>query len=766
MARRPRNASPADPADTPDVPVPGGEPVRTIAASQVRALGDRLASLFTQYRSDRVMVEQRWLRNQRQYLGVYDPEVEADLSANRSRAYPRLTRVKCISIQSRLMNLMFPGNERNWDIDASPSPDLTPQDVMAAIREAQQRDREAGVPAGQPAPPPTPGAPGALDPGARPPAPVDDAYVEAAIRARARKDVAALRAVIDDQLQELGGDQSMDYIALNRKVVASGALYGIGLLRGPFVKTAETTRWSIDPATGQPVVARRKTYKPVFEHLPVWDFYPDLSAKTLAQMDGYFVRSVMSRSQVRALANREDFFGDLIRDYLARAPVGNYKPQQFETELRMMGVKVNVNEMKTDSGKYEVIAWHGPVAATMLRDCGVEIDDDKLGDEVDAEVWMIEGQVIKADINPWLKLGQRVQTLHAFLFDEDDTSPVGSGVPNVLRDTQMALCSSVRMMLDNASVVCGPNLELNRRLLMADQDLTSTTAYKFWYRDDEDPLTAQYPAVRSVDIKSYIPELQSIVKMFMELADVETFVGPATGGDLAQMPSEPMRTTAGASMIRGDAALPFKDIVRQFDRLTTSVIASLVAFNRQFNADVVKPGDYNVLARGATSLIAKELRALQVDQLMATLTPEDQVYIDHEKLLKARFSARDLDDMLAAPEDIKRAQAQAAQRAAQAEQMQRQMAEAELRKLLSDAFKNIAQGRKNEANADAATVRSSLDVLEQGLDHAAASTAQQPLIAAPVPDNGPGAVLGGPPQQPGGGGADALDRALAGGLAG
>ena len=32
--------------------------------------------MFMQYVSDRRIVELRWLANQRQYLGIYDPEVE------------------------------------------------------------------------------------------------------------------------------------------------------------------------------------------------------------------------------------------------------------------------------------------------------------------------------------------------------------------------------------------------------------------------------------------------------------------------------------------------------------------------------------------------------------------------------------------------------------------------------------------------------------------------------------------------------------------
>ena len=69
--------------DPPAVDVPtveGGSPAKTIDPVALKLLGERLRQLFEQYRSDRRIAELRWLRNQRQYLGVYDPEVEAEMS--------------------------------------------------------------------------------------------------------------------------------------------------------------------------------------------------------------------------------------------------------------------------------------------------------------------------------------------------------------------------------------------------------------------------------------------------------------------------------------------------------------------------------------------------------------------------------------------------------------------------------------------------------------------------------------------------------------
>jgi hypothetical protein len=100
------------------------------SSSELGTLAGTYKARFTRYESDRRLAEQRWLRNLRQYMGIYDPEIERQLMPSRSRAYPRITRVKCISVLSRLMNLMFPGTERNWELTPSPEPDL-PQDVIA-----------------------------------------------------------------------------------------------------------------------------------------------------------------------------------------------------------------------------------------------------------------------------------------------------------------------------------------------------------------------------------------------------------------------------------------------------------------------------------------------------------------------------------------------------------------------------------------------------------------------------------------------------------
>jgi hypothetical protein len=681
----------ADAASPPTVSTNAQTPVRAILPDVVRQLGGELDKLFNQYSQDRRQQELKYVRNLRQYLGLYDPEVEKALDPNRSKAYPRITRVKCISMLSRIMNLMYPGNEDNFTLEASPSAEMDPADVAQAINELVQSRQGDGVQT-QPS----------------------EEMIDAAIQKLAEKRADKLKTLIKDQLEELGGDQTLDVIQLDRKVVQSGIIYGLGVLEGPYVRTEQKVGWVVSQDGQSYSPQTIDVRKPQYEFTSVWDFYPDMAGRSLPG-EGYFLRKVMGKSQLRKLADRPEFMGDAIKRFIANNSDGNYKPKEFETELRTMGTKANVNDIKQDpQGKYEIIIWKGPVSGQKLRDCGADVSDDQVADDIEAEIWLVNGQVIKADINPWRKLGLTVKTVHTFIFDEDDTSPIGNGLPNVMRDSQMSVSAATRMTLDNASVTCGPQLEINTALLRTDQDVTAIEAYKNWYRDDDGP-SAQFPAVRKIEVDGHLAELQNLIGLFMNFADLETFVGAATGGDMEKMPSEPMRTAAGASMLRGDAALPFKDIIRNFDSFKQSQVLGLVQFNKKFNPGLAPAGDYNVIARGATSLIAKEVRGMQVDTLSQTLRPEELDHIDDRKLLNMKLATRDLTGLLVPQEEADRKRQIREQAAGQMSDVQMRLLEAQVREALSQAFKNITQGQKNQAATDAETADTALTILERGM---------------------------------------------------
>ena len=683
---------------------PVAEQPLQIDDNALKALGQRLLTRFNDYKRERREVEVQWLRNLRQYLGQYDPEILEKIEPDRSRAYPKLTRIKVVSMVSRLMALLFPTSEKNWGLQASKSP------TFAANTVQQVLDVWA-----------------AQNPGAQITKKELDRILKKAASIMAEK----MEEEIDDQLMDIGGSAAMDYVALVRKVIFSAVLYGPGILKGPMTVSRRQGVYSIGPSGV--TVTEEDVLRPYYEHVTCWDYYPDMAAKTFAQMDGQFQRHVFSRHQLRKLADRSDFLGDRVKRYLETHQDGNYRRETYESELKVLG---GANNVKDNGRKFEVIEYWGYVFGHELRAAGVKTADNKLSDETRATVWMVDGEVIKAAADPF---PDGVQMYHVFVFEEDEVNLMGSGLPPICRDSQLGVCASTRMLIDNASVTCGPQLEVNVDLLRLDQDTKGVKPFKVWYREG-DGQAAGVQAVRNITIDNHIPELMQMVELFMGFADKETFVSPATNGDMENSPSEPMRTSSGASMILGNAALPFRDIVRNFDQFTMSVIHSLVEWNRLFNTNEDIKGDLQPTARGATSLIAKEVRAMALDNLATTLRDDEAVYVDMRELARSRISVRDLptERLMLSDEDVEKKQAEIAQKQQKQEALQEEALRATIRKELADAFKATSQAKKNLDGADATVFNAVMSAIEKGLDpnvikgftqEPPAPTVQQPAVA-------------------------------------
>jgi hypothetical protein len=53
---------------------------------------------------------------------------------------------------------------------------------------------------------------------------------------------------------------------------------------------------------------------------------------------------------------------------------------------------------------------------------------------------MIVGNVIKAEVNPWVSLlddAAGMKMWHHFIFEEDESFILGNGLPNIMRDSQL-----------------------------------------------------------------------------------------------------------------------------------------------------------------------------------------------------------------------------------------------------------------------------------------------------------------------------------------
>jgi hypothetical protein len=204
--------------------------------------------------------------------------------------------------------------------------------------------------------------------------------------------------------------------------------------------------------------------------------------------------------------------------------------------------------------------------------------------------------------------------------------------------------------------------------------------------------------------------LMPVVEMFKKNSDDVTAIPRYMEGQNATTGAA--GTASGMSMLMANASVVMKELLCAYDSVTRTFIESLYYWNMQFNPDESIKGDFSIKARGAASLMAKELRAQQLDAFAATLTPEDAQYIKREELLRQRAEAHDLTSIIKTEEEVQAEQnSSQAQAAAQLQQqmqaIQLQTAQLSVEKLQAQitqitAQVGVLQATATKTNVDAA----------------------------------------------------------------
>jgi hypothetical protein len=640
---------------------PGAPAFETLAS-----LGSVWLAEFSQAEQDRRTTEQRWLQDLRQYKGKYDPDVEAKMDPERSKAFVRKTRVKVKTVDSRVFDLLFPANaDRNWSIEATPVPTVAPeteQAIKAELEKALQRKPLAKE-------------------------------VQAAVKHMVDTAAKEMSKTIDDQLTE------SRYKKAARQVIHSGHLYGTGILKAPLIERKVRTRFVHKDGKWQSIT--ESYVVPFVDYVPLWRFFPDMNATELENCRYVYERHVLSKAAMLALAERKSFDSAKIRQYVLSNPEGTQQRKSYEEELREVGER---SVPRLADGQYEILERWGWVDATQLAQCGVEVPEDRMHETFFANVWLLpNGEVVRAALQP---INGVTWPYHLYYFDKDETSIFGEGLATIMRDDQTMINAGVRMILDNAALTAGPQFEVNMDLMAPSEKADRMHPFKIWARNGKDPAS---PAIRVLTIPGELEDLYPIVNMFETNADEVTAVPRYMGGE---NPTQGAAGTAtGLSMLMGNTSIVMKDLITGYDEgITSPFISALYCWNMQFNPNNDIKGDYNVKARGSASLVAKEIRAQQLDAFAAqTANPQDAPFIKREKLLRQRAEAHDLVDVVKTEEEVLAEQnndlaKQQQQLAQQQLELELKLKAATLDKLMAEVQKVLAEARVKDADAVAKNV--------------------------------------------------------------
>lgn len=576
-------------------------------------------------------VEQRWLVDSRNYHGRYDADTEQALrEAKRSRLFVKLTRAKTHAWEARLSDLLFPTDEKNWGISATPVPELTETARKAALKAAEAADRAnaartAGDQGAEQAA--VAEAQGHADSRAQ-----TDAIVEEA-RERANR----MEKALEDQFGEA------NYPIKARDCIHDMCKLGVGIMKGPVVSHRQRGRWTTQEITlgdqsvsAEFVMGGDEDSRPDYVVVDPWNFFPDMTALNVDEAEFTFERHLWNKQELKKQAKLLKLDMDAVRDLL-RDGTPEAMPSYWPVLQEITGnVSASVEE------RYCVWEFRGVIEnedlghiARALGSEAVEamIDDDPLID-LPVVIWFCNNRLLK--FGP--SLLDSGESLYSVVpFEPDDTSMFGFGVPYLMRDSQAALNGAWRMMMDNGGLLTGPQVIIDRSKVTPADGIWEMTPQKIWLFKSDSPQQTANNAFATFSVQSNQQALENIIALARQFTDDEAGMPIIAQGEQA---SHVTQTAQGMSMLMNSANVVFRRVVKNFDDLmTVPNVRRLYDYNMQFSTDEDIKGDYDVIAKGTSTLLVREVQAQNLTALTKTFAndPEFGPMLKKPDLLRLIF---------------------------------------------------------------------------------------------------------------------------------
>jgi hypothetical protein len=548
--------------------------------------------------------EERWLRSYRNYRGLYGSDVQFT-EAEKSRVFIKVTKTKTLAAYGQMVDVLFAGHKFPISVEPTVLPEGVVSDVSFDPKKPEQLKGETSLsspygfqgdgkelPAGatekslQEMLGPLEeklGEVEGLEEGVGQ-SPTSVTFSPAMIAAK------NMEKKIMDQLQESGANKQL------RSTVFEMALFGTGVMKGPFAVDKEYPNWDDEG-----------NYSPIFKtiastsHVSVWNFFPDPDAANMDEAQFVIERHKMSRTQLRALKKRPYFRDNVIDEVIAEGE--NYDKKYWEDDLSDYAADYGVD-------RFEVLEYWGNCDVQMLLDNNVDIPKElEDQDELQTNIWICNGKLLRMVLNPF-----KPSTIPymAAPYELNPYSFFGVGIAENMDDTQTLMNGFMRMAVDNAVLSGNLLIEVDETNLVPGQDL-SVYPGKVFRRQGGAPGQAifgtKFPNVSGENLQLFDKARQ--------LADESTGMPSFAHGQTGV--SGVGRTASGISMLMNAASGSIKTVVKNIDDyLLRPLGEGLFRFNMQFNFDKNIKGDLEVVARGTESLMANEVRSQRLMSFLQT----------------------------------------------------------------------------------------------------------------------------------------------------
>jgi len=571
----------------------------------VSSIVDHVMANFKKSEDYRYEDEQRWIRAYRNYRGLYGPDVQFT-EAEKSRVFIKITKTKTLAAYGQIADVLFAGNKFPISIEPTELPEGVAKNVNFDPKEPQElRNNEDEGDLQSPYGFPEDGA--ELPKGATADTlqerlgPLQEVLQDvegleegsgktpsAITFSPAMVAAKAMEKQIVDQLQESNANKHL------RSTAFEMALFGTGVMKGPFAVDKEYPNWN-DEGEYNPIF---KTI-PQVSHVSVWNFYPDPDSTNVDQAQYVIERHKMSRTELRGLKRRPYFRETVIEEAIADGE--NYYKKYWEDDLTDYNHDNYIE-------RFEVLEYWGMMDVEMLLEQNVDIPKELENfEELQANIWVCNGKLLRAVLNPFKPA--KIPFMAA-PYELNPYSFFGVGLAENMDDTQTLMNGFMRMAVDNAVLSGNLLIEVDETNLVPGQDL-SVYPGKIFRRQGGAPGQAifgtKFPNVSNENLQLFDKARQ--------LADESTGLPSFAHGQTGV--SGVGRTAAGISMLMGAASGSVKTVIKNVDDYLLKPLGEgLFRFNMQFNFDPAIKGDLEVVARGTESLMANEVRSQRLMQFL------------------------------------------------------------------------------------------------------------------------------------------------------
>ena len=522
------------------------EDQRNEAVAAVEAIGQFCVAVAQQNEQDRLWIEDEWLDDMRQVRGI---PVDGEEDSDHRH---NITKPKALTAIARISDLLFQAGDKNFAVGIDP--DTPTERKPEALKGATQ-----------------------------------------------------LEDKITTQLSDA------DYESVGRRVIASACTLGIGVIKGPVKTTGVKKAWvQLPDANGQVVnqLQMIKDTTSVTEFVPLWDYFPDMSAADHDGCANEFQRHYMSKHDLQKLLLRDDFNHEEIYSII-ETETPSATPR-YLTELR----DNSLPEVAKDS----FVVWEGYIQIPgdmIARLCqrnperqGVFFSaEEEFEPDVECTIWISDsGKVLKFAPNP-LETDER--PFSTFCYDRDEACFMASpGVPRLMRDPARDVNSSWNRIHENSDLAVGPQCIVDTAIVEPMPEPNGTTSWGMeankMYRGLR-PGADYRKAFHFFNVPSNIAENMTILEKSRSFADEATMLPQiASGEQSAQM----TKTFQGLELLMNASNTVHRRIVKDWDDyITVPLIGRYIDDNMQNSPEFGVFGQFMANARGTSALLLKETQA-------------------------------------------------------------------------------------------------------------------------------------------------------------